>query len=90
MEPVADLRVRLTPRAARNAVTLREDGVVAVRVHAPPVDGAANAALERVLAEALGVPRTRVRVIRGARSRDKTVRVEGLDADGVRAALRRG
>jgi len=42
---VADVRVRLTPRAARPAVELLEDGSLAVRVSAPPVDGEANAAL---------------------------------------------
>ncbi len=87
MSPSADLRVRLTPRAGREDVRMREDGMLAVRVTAPPVDGQANAALERVLAKALGVPRTSVAVVRGARSREKTVRVEGLDADAVRARL---
>jgi hypothetical protein len=88
MAPSADLRVRLTPRAARDAVELREDGSLAVRVTAPPVDGRANAALEKALARALGVPPSRVSVVRGARSREKTVRVEGLDADGLRERLR--
>jgi uncharacterized protein (TIGR00251 family) len=87
--PTADLRVRLTPRAAREAVTLREDGGLAVRVTAPPVDGRANAALERAVAKALGVPRSTVSVVRGARSREKTVRIEGLDADGLRERLGR-
>ncbi len=89
MAPSADLRVRLTPRAAREKVELRGDGSLAVRVTAPPVDGRANAALEQALAKALGVPRSRVAVVKGARSREKTVRVDGLDADGLRERLRR-
>lgn len=88
MAPSVDLRVRLTPRTSREQVTLREDGLLAVRVTAPPVEGRANAALERAVARALGVPPSRVAVVRGARSRDKTVRVDGLDADALAERLR--
>lgn len=47
-----------------------------VRIAAPAVDGRANDALERYLAEALGVPRRAVRVVKGERSRDKVIAVE--------------
>lgn len=80
MRAVADLRVRLTPRADRDAVSgVGDDGVVGVRVTAPPVDGKANAALCKVLAKRLGVPPSRVEVVKGHTARDKTVRVMGLD-----------
>ena len=52
--------------------------LLAARVRAAPVDGAANTALEHLLAEALGCPRSRVSVERGASSRVKTVEIEGL------------
>ena len=81
------LRVRLTPRATREQVTLQDDGSLAVRVSAPPVDGRANAALERAVAGALGVAPSRVSLVRGARGRDKTLRVEGLDDGAVRRLL---
>jgi hypothetical protein len=84
------LHVRLTPRAAREQVTLLDDGTLAVRVSAPPVDGRANAALERAVAGALGVARSRVSLVRGARGRDKTLRVEGLDGAAVRRLLATG
>ena len=84
------LRVRLTPRAAREQVTLQDDGSLAVRVSAPPVDGRANAALERAVAGALGIPPSRVSLVRGARGRDKTLRIEGLDIAAVRRLLTRG
>ena len=64
-------------------------GAIVIRVTAPPVDGKANAALCAFVARAAGVPPSRVRVVRGATSRDKVVRVEGADADAVRAALLR-
>jgi uncharacterized protein (TIGR00251 family) len=81
--------VRLTPRAAREAVELRDDGTLTVRVTAPPVDGRANAALERAVAKAVGLAPSRVALVRGARSRDKVLRIDGLDAAGLRERLAR-
>lgn len=78
MSPKARIRVRLTPRAARDQIAGWKDGVLRVRVTAPPVEGQANVALERLLADALGVPKSGVRVVVGERSRDKTVAVDGL------------
>jgi len=77
--------VRLTPRAARDEVRgVDEAGVLLVRVAAPPVDGAANEALTRLLARELGVPRSAVRLESGTRSRSKRVRVP-LGPDVVRS-----
>lgn len=87
--PSVRLRVRLTPRASREEVTLKPDGTLVVRVSAPPVDGRANDALERAVASALRVAPSRVRLVRGARSRDKTVQIDGLDANAVRERLAR-
>ena len=81
------IRVRLQPRASREEVVGWRDGVLIARVSAPPVDGRANAALGKLLARELGVAPSRVEVVRGERSRDKTVRVEGMDAASVAAAL---
>ena len=58
-----------------------------VAVTAPPVDGAANAAVVRALAEALGVPRRAVTIVRGETGRRKTVRIEGPDASAGRRRL---
>jgi uncharacterized protein (TIGR00251 family) len=84
------LRVRVTPRASRDEVLgWREPGVLAVRVTAPPVEGEANRAIIHVLAESLGVPRSAVTIVRGARGRDKTVRVAGLDGGEIETRLAR-
>jgi uncharacterized protein YggU (UPF0235/DUF167 family) len=83
----ADIRVRLTPRAARGRVAPGPDGVYAVRVTAPPVDGRANEALCRLIADRAGVAPSRVSVVRGAKARDKVVRVEGIEAADLRARL---
>jgi uncharacterized protein len=58
-----------------------------VRVTAPPVDGKANAALCALVAKRAGVPPSRVSVVRGTASRDKVVRVEGVEPAALRAAL---
>lgn len=85
--PAADLTVRLQPRAKRNAIVDERDGVVRVSVAAAPVDGLANAALCKLIAKRVGIARGRVTVIRGERSREKTVRVEGVTSDELRRAL---
>ena len=82
------LEVRVLPRASRNAIEGWDAaGRLKVRLTAPPVGGAANQALLALLAEALGVAKSRVTVERGSTGRTKLVRVEGLDDDAVRRAL---
>ncbi len=81
------LRVRVQPRASRDEVLGWREGVLALRVTAPPVEGEANRAVEALLAGALGVRRSAVSVVRGERGRDKLVRVEGLTDAEVRARL---
>jgi uncharacterized protein len=68
-------RVRVTPRAAANAVGGERDGALLVRVTAPPVEGKANHAVVELLAEALDVPPSEVHVDRGAAARTKRVSV---------------
>jgi len=71
------IRVRLIPRAGRDRVDGVDDaGTLLARVAAPPVDGAANEALERLLARELGVGRTAVRIESGATGRVKRLRVD--------------
>ena len=84
---MADLTVRLQPRARRDEVVGERDGVVVIRVSAPPVDGKANAALCRLIAKRAGVAPSRVEIVRGHTAREKVVRVEGIDLAGLRAAL---
>lgn len=87
---MADLRVRLQPRARRDEVVGERDGRIVIRVTAPPVEGRANAALCRLVAKAVGVPPSRVGVVRGQGTRDKLVRVDGVDEATARRALRGG
>lgn len=84
---MADLRVRLQPRSGRDEVVGERDGVVVMRVSAPPVDGRANEALCAFIAERAGVPKRAVSIVAGERSRDKVVRVDGVSTPYMRRAL---
>jgi uncharacterized protein YggU (UPF0235/DUF167 family) len=81
------LTIRLTPRAARERLVAGPDGGFAAQVMAPPVEGAANEALCRLVAKAAGVPPSRVSVVRGRRGRQKVVRIDGADEAAVRARI---
>jgi len=84
---MADVAIRLQPRAKRSEVVGERAGAIVIRVTAPPVDGKANAALCAFVAKAAGVPGSAVEVVRGQTSRDKVVRVSGVSIDHLRAAL---
>jgi uncharacterized protein (TIGR00251 family) len=83
----AEVTVRLTPRARKNEIAGERDGALLVRVTAPPVDGRANAALCRLIAKRARVGVRSVAIVRGASSREKVVRVEGISPEDLRAAL---
>ncbi len=85
--PAARIAVRITPRAAADRIDGWAGGELRVRVTAPPVEGRANAALVRLLAEALGIAPSRVRVVTGATGRRKLVEAEGLSLEEVQARL---
>jgi len=80
-------KVRVTPRSAKNRVEGIRLGALRLRVQAPPVEGAANAAVVEYFSEALGVSKSSLEVVRGLSSRTKWVRVQGLVAAQVRRAL---
>jgi uncharacterized protein YggU (UPF0235/DUF167 family) len=89
---MARLPVRLTPGAAADCIDgwdVDADGrpVLKVRVRARPVEGEANAALLRLLAKTLGVPKSAVALERGGQSRTKMIGIDGLTDDELRARL---
>jgi hypothetical protein len=79
--------VRLQPRGGRDQVMGERDGVVLIRISAPPIDGKANAALISFVAKTLGVPKGDVDIVRGETTRNKVLRVAGQAPTVVRAAL---
>ena len=74
-QPGAEFALRVTPRAAK-ALLVVEDGMMRAFVTVLPTDGQANAAVQALLAQALGVAKTRLTLIRGAKSRDKVFRLQ--------------
>jgi uncharacterized protein len=83
----ARIEVRLRPRGHADELLGFEDGVLRARVSAPPVGGKANRALCRLIAKRVGVAPSRVSVIRGEKSRQKLVLLEGVAEAAAKAAL---
>jgi uncharacterized protein (TIGR00251 family) len=83
----AVLRVKVTPRAGRDALGGWQEGVLRVRLAAPPVEGKANEALVRFLAKSLGVAQRDVELVSGETAREKRLRIVGLSLDEVQRRL---
>jgi uncharacterized protein (TIGR00251 family) len=83
-----EIRVRLRPRANADELLGFRDGVLQARVSVPPVDGKANRALRRLVAKRAGLAPSKVEVVRGAKSRDKVLRVIGVDPTTLLRRLR--
>jgi uncharacterized protein (TIGR00251 family) len=77
-----EVAVRVTPRSSRNAVELDGD-IIKVRVTAPPAEGQANEAVLKTLAKALGIAPSRLSIVKGEISRDKTIQVQTLSRTDV-------
>ena len=81
------LSVRVVPRSARNEIAGIQGETLRVRVNAPPVGGAANAALVTLVAESLGIPKRDVKIASGQASRQKILRIAGKRKEDVRRWL---
>ena len=86
----ANFPIRVQPKSSRDQVVGYREGVLQLRVTAPPDKGRANAAVVSLLAESLGVAKSRVRIVRGQTSRDKLMTVESLSPEDVRGTLETG
>ena len=73
------IEIRVVPRAAHSEIAGAIDGVLKVRLHAPPVDGAANDELVRLIARHFGVGKSSVRIIAGSAAKRKRVFIEGIE-----------
>lgn len=73
--PGAQIALRVTPRAGRERL-VEEAGRLRAYVTAPPEGGRASAAAQALLARAMGVAKTRLTLVRGARSREKVFRLD--------------
>ena len=75
------LSVKVQPRAAKNQIGVAQGNELKVQVAAPPVDSAANEALIELLAEKLDCGSNRIEIVRGHKSRHKTVKLYGFTAE---------
>ena len=80
-------RIRVSPRASKNEVGGVHGDALRVRITAPPVDGAANRAIVKLLSKRLGVAKSAVRIVQGQSGRDKLVEVEGVEVSQLYALL---
>ncbi len=90
------LTVRVQPRASRNQLIIVGTqpeavgpGSITIRLTAPPVEGAANAACRLFLADVLGLPQSRIVIARGETARHKLLRIRNTDSASVLARLRK-
>ena len=81
------LTVRIQPRASKNEVVRLENGGLKIRLTAPPVDGAANEALVKFLADRFSVAKSQVEIVSGHTSRDKIVRISGVSTEDAESLL---
>jgi uncharacterized protein len=77
--------VKVVPRSSRTEIVGEQNGVLRVRIVAPPVDGAANKELIRALAKHFAVRTGAVNIISGQSSRTKKVSIDGISSDQLRA-----
>ena len=87
MSSAVRIDIYVQPRASRTMLAGTHDGCVKIRLAAPPVDGAANAALIEFVAERLRIAKSCVRVVAGHSSRRKVVEIDGVSRTAVLAAL---
>jgi hypothetical protein len=81
------LTVRIHPGARKNAITGTHDNALKISLTTPPIEGRANEALIAFLADQLHIPKSRIALITGTTSRNKTLRITGKSAAEVQAAL---
>jgi uncharacterized protein len=77
--------VRVQPRSSRNEIDGEWQGALRIRLQVPPVEGRANEALRRFLADCLNVPLAAVKITSGQRGRLKRIEVQGAKAEQIRA-----
>ena len=82
------ISIKVIPRASKNQIVGKEGDALKVRLNAPPVEGKANEALVKFLAETLGVSRSQIEIVAGHASRHKIVRVRGVTARRIEEALK--
>jgi uncharacterized protein (TIGR00251 family) len=82
------INVRVVPRASKNEIVGVRDNALRIRLQTPPIEGRANRKLVRLLATTLDIPRNRISIVSGDKSRNKRVLVKDLNEREVGKKLR--
>jgi len=82
------LNVRVVPRSSKSEIVRLENGMLKVRIAAPPVDGAANAELVKLLAKVFAVSKSSVAIVSGETSKIKRIRITGASESAIQAVLK--
>ena len=85
--PQTTLDIRVLPRSSRNEIVGKQDDIYRIKLTAPAIEGKANKALISLLTKRLGLPKAKIQIISGERSRTKSIRIQGLPSDEVEALL---
>jgi len=85
--PEALLKLHVTPRGSRNEISGWRGDTLCVKLTAPPVEGAANTAIVKFIADSLGLRKSQIELVSGDKSREKTLRITGICDSDIRARL---
>jgi uncharacterized protein (TIGR00251 family) len=84
---VTTIRVHIIPKAKIDTVVGEHGDAIKIKLRAPAVEGKANTALRKFLAEELNIPQRAIVLERGERSRDKVIRIDGMSEEDIRRGL---
>jgi len=83
-------KIMVLPRSSRNEIAGVQDGILRLKITAPPIEGRANEECLRFLSEALGIKKARITIVGGHKARRKTVSIEGLNGTDLMALIPSG
>lgn len=73
------IKIKVLPKSSMNEIIGTKDGLLKIKVTAPPVEGAANAAVIKLLAQKFGLKKSQISIVQGQKSKIKTVELTGVD-----------
>jgi hypothetical protein len=82
------LKLHVTPRGSKNEIIGWRDDVICIKITAPPVDGAANSAIIKFIADALGVRKSQVKLVSGEKSREKVLKIIGVTQADIKSKIK--
>jgi uncharacterized protein len=75
------IQAKVLPRSSRTEIVGKVDGVYRIKLTAPPIEGKANKALINFLAKKTGLPKSKIQIVSGEHSRNKTIRIHNISSD---------